>query len=201
MWINRSQDGSSVGELGWEWKSVKLSRNRNVDQAFRTLLFVPQKILLLPTIRHFDFRNFLGNQSEVYECWPFKNCKIPRCGSWAGYNGLYGEAPPEWSSLRSWRYCVGARLKFWWGSRVPKKGSRNEAVFLAASPLVTAPSSNFTRLYYNGSVAKSHSTTTHMPPATQARMEYRCQASDIWKGWDFTSWGIGNGREICRFSL
>ena len=27
------------------------------------------------------------------------------------------------SSLRSWRYCVGARLKFWRRSRVPKKGS------------------------------------------------------------------------------
>ena len=34
------------------------------------------------------------------------------------------------------------------------------AVFLAASPLVTAPPSNLTRLYYNGSAAKSHSTTT-----------------------------------------
>ena len=31
-------------------------------------------------------------------------------------------------SLRSWRYCVGARLKFWQRSRVPKKGSRDEAV-------------------------------------------------------------------------
>ena len=50
-----------------------------------------------------------------------------------------------------------------------KKGSRDEAVeipprrnmvFLAASPLVTAPPSNLTRLYYNGSAAKSHSTTT-----------------------------------------
>ena len=30
-------------------------------------------------------------------------------------------------SLRSWRYCVGARLKFWRRSRVPKKGSRDEA--------------------------------------------------------------------------
>ena len=59
-------------------------------------------------------------------------------------------------SLRSWRYCVGARLKFWLRSRVPKKGSRDEAVevFLAAPP------SNLTRLYYNGSAAKSHSTTT-----------------------------------------
>ena len=25
-------------------------------------------------------------------------------------------------SLRSWQYCVGARLKFWQQSRVPKKG-------------------------------------------------------------------------------
>ena len=35
-----------------------------------------------------------------------------------------------------------------------------QAVFLAASPLVMAPPSNLTRLYYNGSAAKSHSTTT-----------------------------------------
>ena len=33
----------------------------------------------------------------------------------------------EKRSLRSWRYCVGARLKFWPRSRVPKKGSRDEA--------------------------------------------------------------------------
>ena len=32
------------------------------------------------------------------------------------------------TSLRSWRYCVGARLKFWRRSRVPKKGSGDEAV-------------------------------------------------------------------------
>ena len=31
-------------------------------------------------------------------------------------------------SLRSWQYCVGARLKFWRQSRVPKKGSRDAAV-------------------------------------------------------------------------
>ena len=58
---------------------------------------------------------------------------------------------------------MGARLKFWRWSRVPKKGTRDEAVeilFLAASPLVTAPPSNLTRLCYNGSAAKSHSTTT-----------------------------------------
>ena len=35
-----------------------------------------------------------------------------------------------------------------------------QAVFLVASPLVTAPPSNLTGLYYNGSAAKSHSTTT-----------------------------------------
>ena len=31
-------------------------------------------------------------------------------------------------SLRSWRYCVAARLKFWRRSCVPKKGSRDEAL-------------------------------------------------------------------------
>ena len=58
---------------------------------------------------------------------------------------------------------MGARLKFWRRSRVSKQGSRDEAVeilFLAASPLVTAAPSNLNRLYYNGSAAKSHSTTT-----------------------------------------
>ena len=35
-----------------------------------------------------------------------------------------------------------------------------QAVFLAASPLVTATPSNLTRLYYNGSSAKCHSITT-----------------------------------------
>ena len=34
----------------------------------------------------------------------------------------------ELINLRSWRYCVGARLKFWRRSRVPNKGSRDEAV-------------------------------------------------------------------------
>ena len=58
-------------------------------------------------------------------------------------------------SLRRWRYCVGARLKFWRRSPVPKKGVGTRRL-----PLVTAAPSNLTRLYYNGSVAKSHSTTT-----------------------------------------
>ena len=52
-----------------------------------------------------------------------------------------------------------ARLEFWRRSRVPKKGT-TRLVFLAASPLVTSPPSNLTRLYYNGSATKSHSTTT-----------------------------------------
>ena len=75
-------------------------------------------------------------------------------------------------SLRSLRYCVGARLKFWRRSRVPKRGSRDEAVelFLAASP------SNLTRLYYNGSAAKCHSTTTQyrqLRRLEKARVETR----------------------------
>ena len=36
-------------------------------------------------------------------------------------------------SLRSWQYCEGARLKFWRRSRVPKKGSRDEAVEIPPS--------------------------------------------------------------------
>ena len=39
----------------------------------------------------------------------------------------------ERASLRSWRYCVGTRLKFWRQSRVPKKGSRDEATLRKSS--------------------------------------------------------------------
>ena len=64
----------------------------------------------------------------------------------------------------------GARLKFWRQSRVPKKGSKDEAVeILAASLLVTAPPSNHTRLYYNGSAGRQISLEYFtIPPATQA---------------------------------
>ena len=63
---------------------------------------------------------------------------------------------------------MGARLKFWRRSRVPKKGSRDEAVFLAVF------------LARDGSAVKSHSTILRrlrrqisldyypIPPATQA---------------------------------
>ena len=72
-------------------------------------------------------------------------------------------------SLRSWRHCVGARLKFWRRSRVPKKGSRDEAV-----EILEAPPSNLTRLYYNGSAAKSHSTNT------QYRQLRRLRLGQLW---------------------
>ena len=52
-------------------------------------------------------------------------------------------------SLRSWRYCVGARLKFWRRSRVPEKGSRDEAVEISRGFAAR-----------DGSAVKSHSTTT-----------------------------------------
>ena len=45
----------------------------------------------------------------------------------------------------TWRYCVGARLKFWRRSRVPKKGSRDEAV----DYITTAPPPNLTRLLHS----------------------------------------------------
>ena len=47
-------------------------------------------------------------------------------------------------SLRSWRYCVGARLKFWRRSRVPKKGSK-----ISLDYITTAPPPNLTRLLHN----------------------------------------------------
>ena len=51
-------------------------------------------------------------------------------GDWEGATspGLAGGKGDYVLSLRSWRYCVGARLKFWRRSRVPKKGSTDEAV-------------------------------------------------------------------------
>ena len=72
-------------------------------------------------------------------------------------------------SLRSWRYCVGAKLKFWRRSRVPKKRSRDEAVVISRGFAAR-----------DGSAVKSHSTILQrlrrqisldyytIPPATQA---------------------------------
>ena len=58
-----------------------------------------------------------------------------------------------------------------------KKGEGTRRLkFLAASPLVTAPPSNLTRLYYNGSAAKSHSTTTQY---RQLRRLVRCKKLDL----------------------
>ena len=51
------------------------------------------------------------------------------------------------SQLRSWRYCVAARLKFWRRSCVPKKGSRDEALEI---------SHGFAA--HDGSAVKSYST-------------------------------------------
>ena len=76
---------------------------------------------------------------------------------------------------------MGAKLKFWRWSRVPKKGSRDEAVeifpkkgsrdevveiFLAASPLVTAVKSHSTILQrLRRQISLDYYT---IPPATQA---------------------------------
>ena len=72
---------------------------------------------------------------------------------------------------------MGARLKFWRRSRVPKKGSRDEAVFLAASPLVTAPPSNLTRLY----------TTAPLPNLTRLLQNNASYAGYLYNGfvWEF----------------
>ena len=72
-------------------------------------------------------------------------------------------------SLRSWWYCVAARLKFWRRSCVPKKGSRDEALEI---------SHGFAA--HDGSTVKSYSTILQrlhcqisldyytIPPATWA---------------------------------
>ena len=62
-----------------------------------------------------------------------------------------------WSriSLRSWRYCVGARLKFWWRSHVPKKGSRDDY-----STILQRLRRQISPDYYT------------IPPATQASLGY-----------------------------
>ena len=55
-------------------------------------------------------------------------------------------------SLRSWRYCLGARLKFWQRSHNPKKGvgtRRLKYIFLAAYALLTASPPNLTRPLHN----------------------------------------------------
>ena len=100
------------------------------------------------------------------------------------YQGAFSRIAGFWSkrflgrirnlrySLRSWRYCVGARLKFWRRSRVPKKGSRDEG---------------------DGSAVQSHSTILQrlrcqisleyytIPPATQAIHDRAgCSLADIW---------------------
>ena len=52
-------------------------------------------------------------------------------------------------SLRSWRYCVGARVKFWRRNRVPKKWSRDEAVFLAATQATQPCESSVIFLFFS----------------------------------------------------
>ena len=64
-----------------------------------------------------------------------------------------------------------------------------QAVFLAASPLVTAPPSNLTRLYYNGSAAKSHSTTTQYRQLRRLLPSIR--AFSAAEKWLFRSTGVG----------
>ena len=85
-------------------------------------------------------------------------------------------------SLRSWRYCVGARLKFWRRSRVPNKGSRDEAVERGFAAR-------------DRSAVKSHSTILQrlrrqisldyykIPPATQANCGpgVNCRLSVKWR--------------------
>ena len=73
--------------------------------------------------------------------------------NWVILPGLHSNKHPPFRtishSLRSWRYCVGARLTFWRRSRVAKKGSRDEAVEISLDYITTAPPPNLTRPLHN----------------------------------------------------
>ena len=75
----------------------------------------------------------------------------------------------HFSSLRSWRYYVGARLKFWRRSRVPKNGSRDKAVGISrgfAARDGSAVKSQLTILQWlRRQISLDYYT---IPPATQA---------------------------------
>ena len=85
-------------------------------------------------------------------------------------------------SLHNWRYCVGARLKFWQRIRVPHCSWR----------LRRQISLDY---YYNGSAAKSHSTTTQYRQLRWLQLGALCTASSNilcqtlvkpcsgWNGW------------------
>ena len=65
------------------------------------------------------------------------------------------------NSLRSWRYCAGARLKFWRWSRVPKKGSRDEAVEIPPARKPGILNSPHTSVRGNGLV-EGHTYVNHV---------------------------------------
>ena len=57
------------------------------------------------------------------------------------------------NSLRGWRYCVCARLKFWQRSCLPKKArgfaARDGSAVKSHSTITTAPPPNLTQLLHN----------------------------------------------------
>ena len=68
----------------------------------------------------------------------------------------------ECTSLRSWRYCVGARLKFWRRSRVPKEGSSSWRLRrqISLDYITTAPPPNLTRLLHTTASYAGYECTT-----------------------------------------
>ena len=78
------------------------------------------------------------------------------CGKFIGTHNFWFRI-----SLLSWRYCVGARLKFWRRSRVPKKGSRDDY-----STILQRLRRQISPDYYT------------IPPATQASLGYDKRISE-----------------------
>ena len=71
-----------------------------------------------------------------------------------------------WDAIsRSWRYCVGVRLKFWRRSRVPKKGSRDDYITTILQRLRRQISLD----YYT------------IPPATHATIQFAPRIFCFWR--------------------
>ena len=95
------------------------------------------------------------------------------------------------TSLRSWRHCLGARLKFWRRSRDPKKGvgtRRLNFYFSRLTPFVTASPPNLTRLLHNSDRQPSRLCVLIRPPL------------NVVYG-NFTLWSCRDGKEKYQNSV
>ena len=92
------------------WKSVKMYKLKPNE------LTIENKLKIFLWQRH-----YLTHTQCVVWC-QFEKWSKPKKKKTANNNTVWTTTKTAKNgSLRSWRYCVGARLKFWRRSRVPKK--------------------------------------------------------------------------------